>query len=148
MRIPTSPNVIAARVMTGAFVGCAGFPGAAWADVCDKVRPLWTPGAQATAWGEMIALMGTPPSLVLLVLSALAVRFRHEWGALVVVLLWTGWVSLLVFYNSGDDIQVAALQEGCVGSPTLFIAVAAAICIGMILYVAPPFGRDPNSENE
>lgn len=123
-------------------------PGAASAEVCDKVRPLWTPGTEATVWTEMIALMGTPPSLVLLILTAVAVRFRHEWGALVLVLLWTGWISMVVFYGSDGDIQAAAVAEGCIGSPTLFIAAVAAICVGMILYVAPPFGRDPNSEND
>ncbi|WP_299722612.1 hypothetical protein [uncultured Tateyamaria sp.] len=123
-------------------------PGVAWAEVCDKVRPLWTPGTEASAWGEMIALMGTPFSLALLLMSAVAVRFRHEWGALVVVLLWTAWVSIIVFYGAGDEVQVLAAQEGCIGPPTLFIAAAAAICIGMILYVAPPFGRDRHSENE
>lgn len=130
----------------GLILAC--LPGAAWAEVCDKVRPQWTPGTEATAWTELIALMGTPPSLILLVLSALAVRFRHEWGALVVVLLWTGWISLVVFYGTDGDVQEMAVIEGCIGPPTLFIGAVAAICVSMILYVAPPFGRDQNSEND
>ena len=109
----------------------------ALAEVCDKVRPFWTPGAPATAWDEFLGLMGTPPSLVLLVLTALAVRFRHQWGALVVVLLWTGWISLITFFGADNEIQRAAVAEGCVGSPVLFIAVVTAICGGMILYTAP-----------
>ena len=112
-------------------------PTAAWAEVCDKVRPLWAPGSQATGWDELLGLMGTPPSLVLLVLSALAVRFRHQWGALIVVLLWTGWVSLVALVGVDNDVQALAIAEGCVGSPVLFIAVVAAICGGMILYTAP-----------
>lgn len=123
-------------------------PSAAQAEVCDKIRPLWTPGTDATAWGELIALMGTPPSLVLLLLSALALRFRHEWGALIVVVLWTGWASLVVFYGGDADIQAAALQEGCIGSPSLFIAAVAAISVAMIIYVAPPFGRGQNTERD
>lgn len=109
----------------------------AWAGVCDKVRPFWTPGAPATGWDELIGLMGTPPSLILLVLSALAVRFRHQWGALVVVLLWTAWVSVVALVGLDGETQALAIAEGCIGSPVLFIAIVAAICGGMILYTAP-----------
>ena len=123
-------------------------PTSALAEVCDKVRPHWTPGTETTAWGEMIALMGTPPSLVLLLLSALAIRFRHEWGALIVVVLWTGWASLVVFAGADDDIQRMAVQEGCIGSPSLFIAAVAAISVAMIIYVAPPLGRGRNTEKD
>ena len=115
----------------------ATLPSTALAEVCDKVRPFWTPGAQATSWDELIGLMGTPPSLILLVLSALAVRFRHQWGALVVVLLWTAWVSLIALVGVDNETQAMAIAEGCIGSPVLFIAVVAAICGGMILYTAP-----------
>ena len=111
-------------------------PSAAFAEVCDKVRPTWTPGTQATGWSELIALMGTPPSLILLVLSALAIRFRHQWGALVVVVLWAIWVSLVAM-SAPDEIRQMAINEGCIGSPALFIAAVAAICGGMILYTAP-----------
>jgi hypothetical protein len=123
-------------------------PTPALAEVCDKVRPLWTPETEPTVWGEMIALMGTPPSLILILLSALALRFRHEWGALIVVVLWTAWASIVVFVGADDDIQLMALQEGCIGSPSLFIAAVAAISVAMIVYVAPPFGRGQNTEKD
>lgn len=112
-------------------------PTSALAEVCDKVRPFWTPGAQATSLDELIGLMATPPSLVLLVLTALAVRFRHQWGALVVVLAWTAWVSVIAFIGFGGETQALAMSEGCIGSPALFIAFVTAICVGMILYTAP-----------
>lgn len=123
-------------------------PTSVLAEVCDKVRPLWTLGTQQTAWGELVALMGTPPSLVLLLLSALALRFRHEWGALIVVVLWTAWASLVVFADADDDIHLIAVQEGCIGSPSLFIAAVAAISVAMIVYVAPPFGRGQKMEKD
>ena len=104
-----------------------------YAEVCAQMRPNWTPGVPASAWDELIALMSTPPSLVLILASLIAVRFAHQWGALVVVLLWTLWVSLVAM-SSPDAARLAALQEGCIGSPTLFIAAVAAICVGMILY--------------
>ena len=133
---PLRRGLILSMVPTGAF-----------AEVCDKVRPTWTPGTEATAFGELIALMGTPPSLVLLVASALAVRFRHQWGALIVVLLWTAWVSVVTFYGADGEIQKLAVAEGCVGSPTLFIAAVAAICVAMILYTAPLKRASTNGES-
>lgn len=111
-------------------------PNVALAEICEKVRPTWTPGTQATAWGELIALMGTPPSLVLLLLTALAIRFRHQWGALIVTVIWTVWVSLVAM-SGPDETRQAAINEGCIGSPTLFIAAVAAICVAMILYTVP-----------
>lgn len=111
-------------------------PGAAWAEVCDKERPNWVPGTEATAWTEMIGLFSAPPSLVLLVVTALVVRFRSMWGGVLVMVLWTGLVSLLVF-SEPDEVRLQAVKEGCIGSPTLFIAVVAAICVATILYTAP-----------
>jgi hypothetical protein len=103
------------------------------AEVCDKVRPLWEPGTPATAWDELIGLMATPPSLLLLLVSMLALRFRHQWGVLVAVVGWSIWVSLVAL-STPDDIRSAAIAEGCIGSPVLFILVVAAICGGLILF--------------
>ena len=108
-------------------------PAPAMAEVCDKVRPLWSPGSPATGFDELIGLMATPPSLALLVLSAIAVRFRHQWGALAVVVAWSAWVSVVAL-SAPDPIRQAAIAEGCIGSPILFILCVAAICGGMILY--------------
>ena len=51
----------------------ATLPTAAWAKVCDKERPDWN-GTPVTAVGEAIALFSNPVSLVLLMVTALAVR--------------------------------------------------------------------------
>ena len=110
-------------------------PAPALAEVCDKVRPFWTPGRPATAVDELLGLMATPPSLVLLVLTALALRLRHAWGALAVVVLWSTWVSFAVMRTPGPTLG-AARAEGCIGPPTLFIAVVAAICVATILYTS------------
>jgi len=112
-------------------------PTAALAEVCDKVRPLWQPGTPATAWDEMLALMGTPLSLALLLATAVAIRFRSQWGALAVLVLWTFWVSTIAFFGADDEINRQAIAEGCIGSPALFIGVVAAICIAMIIYTTP-----------
>ena len=113
----------------------ATLPTAAGAKVCDKERPDWN-GTPVTAVGEAIALFSNPVSLVLLMVTALAVRFRSQWGALAVCLAWTGWVSLVAFMDTGG-IRSAALAEGCIGSPTLFIVIACTLCVAAVIYTAP-----------
>ncbi|MDU8944421.1 hypothetical protein [Ovoidimarina sediminis] len=107
----------------------------ALAEVCDKVRPLWEPGAPATGWDELLGLMATPPSLALLILSAAAIRFGHQWLVLTAVVGWSIWVSFVAM-SAPDAIRQQAIAEGCIGSPVLFIIVVAAICGGMILYTS------------
>jgi hypothetical protein len=111
-------------------------PAAAQAEVCGQVRPFVGPGETGTAFTEMVSLMGTPPSLILLVLTALTVRFRWQWASLGVVVLWSVWVSLVAM-SAPDAAMLQAIEEGCVGSPTLFIGLVAAICGAMMLYTAP-----------
>lgn len=108
-------------------------PAPAWAEVCDKVRPNWVPGTDPTLLGEAIALLSMPVSLVLLITSALCIRLGRQWATLVVVVLWSFWVY---FVATGDfgGIRQAAIQEGCMGKPTLFIVFVAVICGAMIVY--------------
>jgi hypothetical protein len=109
-------------------------PGAALAQVCSVQAPDWD-GTPVTAVQEAITLGSSPAVLVLLLASALVIRFKHQWGALVVVLLWTALVSFLSMF--APDTRALAMAEGCVGSPALFIGIIAAICVGMIFYTAP-----------
>ena len=115
-------------------------PSAAVAEVCDKLRPGWD-GAPITALQETLSLMATLPSVVLILATLVVLKFRHAWAALGVVVLWTGWVSLISMYDP-DGAQELARREGCVGSPTLFIALVAAICVAMIIYTSPRPARD------
>ncbi len=114
-------------------------PGATRAEVCDKERPAWD-GLPESGIGEAIALFSAAPSLILLLATALVIRFRSSWGALAVAVLWAFLVSLLAFKGPGD-IAMQAIAEGCIGSPTLFIATVTAISVAMILYTAPRSGR-------
>ncbi len=102
------------------------------AEVCDKSRPDWD-GAPVSAFQEAVFLFSTPASLVLILASLLAIRFRHQWGALITVILWTLLVSLIAM-GDPTGLKEFEVAEGCIGSPTLFIAAVAAICVGMILY--------------
>lgn len=113
----------------------ACLPTSALAEVCDKIRPGWD-GAAVTPLGEALFMFQTGPSLLLLVATAIALRFRSAWGGLVVVLLWTLLVSVLAMGDPfGFDGQAQA--EGCIGSPALFIGLVAAICVGTVLYTMP-----------
>ena len=109
--------------------------GPAWAEVCDKERPLWD-GTQATAVSEAIALFGSPLGLVLLLITALVVRFRSVWGGLAATVGWTIFISIVVA-SDPSGVTELAMNEGCIGPPTLFIALSIAICIATILYTSP-----------
>lgn len=117
-------------------------PGTAWAAACDSLRPLWD-GVQASAVDEALHLAATLPSVALVIITALALRFRSQWGGLAAVVGWSLLVSVHVFPINSDPVRESAITEGCIGSPALFIAVVAAICIGTILYTAP-IGRRSN----
>ena len=118
---------------------CVIAPLPALAEVCDKERPNWD-GLPVSGLHEAMTLFSSPAGLVLLAASALALRFRNQWGALIVVLLWTGLISVVTMVDP-NGINTAARAEGCVGSATLFIVAVAAICVGMILYTAPRTSR-------
>ncbi|MEM6409522.1 MAG: hypothetical protein AAF700_14050, partial [Pseudomonadota bacterium] len=111
-------------------------PTAAWSQSCADVRPSWEPGTPVTAWAEAIQLFSAPPALALIIASAIAIRTRSQWGALLTVLLWTGLIALVTF-ASERLYGSLTIAEGCIGSPALFIAAVTAICTAMILYTLP-----------
>ena len=110
-------------------------PGVAWAQDCAVQRPGWD-GAPVNVVQEAVFLASSPAALVLLLGTAIAIRFKSQWGSLAVVLGWTAFVTFLTMLAPAS--RKLAMAEGCVGSPALFIAVIAAICVGMIFYTAPP----------
>lgn len=110
-------------------------PTPAWAEVCAQTRPGWD-GASVGPVREMLFLFSTPLSIALVLASLLVLRFRHQWGALVLVVFWTLMVTMVSMADP-TGVRHLAIAEGCVGSATLFIAAVAAICVGMILYTVP-----------
>ena len=85
--------------------------------------------------GEALALFASPFSLILLIATVICVRFRHQWGSVAVVVLWTALVSLIALSDAGG--RADGMAEGCIGSPTLFIAIVAIMSVALILYTAP-----------
>lgn len=134
-------RIVRTTRVLGAVWLLAGLPGAAFAQSCADQRPGWTPGTEVSALAEAIALFSSPVALILLIATVLCFRFRHQWGALVVVVCWTGVVSLIAFTGAGG--RAAGMAEGCIGSPTLFIAIVAALSVGLILYTAPRPDKGP-----
>ncbi|MDZ7709438.1 MAG: hypothetical protein U5K36_04635 [Roseovarius sp.] len=115
-------------------------PAPALADACATLRPGWPAGTQATEWTEALYHFSSVPALILLIATALTIRFRSQWGGLAVTVFWSAFVALIVWGRFGDDpagLRKSAIEEGCLGSPTLFIAAVTAICIATILYTAP-----------
>jgi hypothetical protein len=104
---------------------------------CASFRPDWS-GDEVSALSEALLLFQTPAALVLLLASALVLRFRSAWGALAVFVGWSLLVSAFTFFDPTGGTRTAAMAEGCVGSPTLFIAIALGISVGLILYTGQP----------
>ncbi|WP_415921957.1 hypothetical protein [Tateyamaria sp. SN6-1] len=123
---------------------CALTPGAAWAQACATARPGWD-GAPANALTEAVALFTSPAGIFLLVLSVVALRFRHQWVGLAAVLLWTVFITAVTMADPTGQ-RADAVIEGCVGAPTLFIVVVAAICVGIVLWTKPRTQNDPPPE--
>ncbi|MEM8653388.1 MAG: hypothetical protein AAGF36_01480 [Pseudomonadota bacterium] len=115
-------------------------PSPAFAQSCADQRPNWTPGTDVSALSEAVALFSSPVSLILLLATALCFRSRHQWGSVVVVVLWTTLVSLIVFADAGG--RAAGIAEGCIGSPGLYVVAVAALCVGLIFYTAPKPRKD------
>ncbi|EBA13206.1 hypothetical protein RCCS2_04954 [Roseobacter sp. CCS2] len=110
------------------------------------MRPNWD-GAPVTAFGEFLYLLQTPVVLLLIIATALAVRFRSEWGGLVVVVGWSLSTFLVTGWGADGDLQALAMTEGCVGNSTMFIIAAALVCVGVVLYTAP-LKRDKKSGDQ
>ncbi len=118
-------------------------PNVAWAQSCADQRPNWVPGTDATVLTEAIALLSSPFSLILVIATVLCFRFKSQWGSVLVVVLWTALISLITFGDAGG--RAAGMSEGCIGSPSLFIAIIAVISVGLILYTAPRADKDGTS---
>ena len=120
------------RVTAALSAPMALLPASAFAEVCDKVRPLWSLGdGPATAWDEFIGLSTLPVSLTLFTLAAISLAVRRRLLFAAAAVLWAGSALVAAANYHGlilDDVRYYAIKEGCIGPPDLFIALAIAIC--------------------
>jgi hypothetical protein len=93
----------------------------AFAEVCDKTRPGWTPAdGPVSALGELLVFATTPAALLVLVAVAAGWYLRQQ------LLLSAVMLASLVFiipqkWPVNPDLLLAARSEGCIGPPTLVI---------------------------
>ena len=99
------------------------------------MRPNWD-GSPVSAWSEMIALSSSLPAIILFVASAFVIRFRHQLGALITVVLWTLLATFLTMLDP-TGLREPAIAEGCVGSPTIFLTVIGILSVIMIVVTNP-----------
>ncbi|MCO4776996.1 MULTISPECIES: hypothetical protein [Lentibacter] len=104
----------------------------ALAEVCYKERPDWD-GIPVTLESEALALFLSPAGLFLLGALAVAVLFRHAMGTAIVALLWSFFISFIVWPDP-TGLRGARISEGCEAQPTLFIVASAALCLAAVLY--------------
>ena len=104
----------------------------ALAEVCVKQRPDWD-GVPATIQSEALVLFLSPIGLFLLGALAVAVLFRHAMGTALVALLWSFFISFIIWPDP-TGLRSARISEGCEAQPTLFIVVSAALCLAAVLY--------------
>ena len=112
------------------------------AEACAQFRPDWD-GGPVSMWSEAVSLLGSPVSLILLLATALVIRFKSSWGALVVCVSWSLLVSAFTFFDPTGGLRTAATAEGCIGPPTIFVAVAAALSVISILMTGTPKSDPP-----
>ncbi len=119
-------------------------PSAALAEACATLRPGWD-GTQATALDEALTLLLSPLGLLLLAISVLAARFPSKWLSVLAVMGWTGFISLSTMLDP-LGLRLDAINEGCVGSPSLFILIATGISVAVILYTTSQNRSSRNGE--
>ncbi|WP_298858434.1 hypothetical protein [uncultured Sulfitobacter sp.] len=103
------------------------FPTAAFAEVCDKERPLWT-GTPTTAWSEAIILLTYPSQIVLLTATMFAMWYGWRIACFIFALIWVAFIPIMLTRDL-DDMTWEASQEGCISSPILFMGLCGAISV-------------------
>ncbi|MEP2891528.1 hypothetical protein [Tateyamaria sp.] len=104
----------------------ACLPGAASAEVCDKVRPYWD-GSHINMFEEVIGQLTNPFAALIVVLSILFVLQRK----LIFLLFGTLLICVYALFFTDplflDDVNWAAKQEGCIGNQEVWWATLAGI---------------------
>lgn len=106
-------------------------PQAAWAEVCDKIRPDWNPDqGPVTGGAETLYILTSPMGVGLILLMALAMVFPRRWLALLAALP-TLAVAGVLFIGRQADMATTAMATGCIGSalPAVVLLVLASAMV-------------------
>lgn len=107
------------------FAACLLLPTSAWAEVCDKERPLWD-GRPTTGWSEAIILLTSPSQIILLAATILAIWYGWWIACFILAPIWVAFIPMMLTRDL-DDMIWEASREGCIGSPILFMGLCGAI---------------------
>ena len=99
-----------------------------FAEVCDKERPDWSPlDSPQTAISELVMFLTGPIGIFISLMTIANLCLNTRWFSIFMLGL-----SLLLTFSimveSSNHITLAAIREGCMASPVLFILFLIAIC--------------------
>ena len=106
------------RLVFGAFLGLLAGP--AFAEVCDKVRPKWSPSSgPVNQLQELYFFFSDPLGIILIALSLLALFIKRTWLSIFVSMVLVVTAGLLIenWYWPEDGVTHGAYLEGCTANP-------------------------------
>ncbi|OED50391.1 hypothetical protein [Leisingera sp. S232] len=118
------------RVTAGLTALLLTLPAAAFATTCFD-----TGEARESAWDVFLRLSSKPVALALFALAGFALYSRKRGLFAIAGLLWAALACVIAVDNHEvffDDKKAMGIIQDCTASPHLFIALAIAICAGMI----------------
>ena len=111
------------------------------AEVCDKVRPAWTPQDGPVSQFENLALfLFEPIGLIAIGLTLGALLIRSAWfSAVAIVILMLMGALTVSTWSEGDDVISFAISEGCITAPylTTILLIAMAASIVTLTWIKP-----------
>lgn len=103
------------------------------AEVCDKVRPAWTPqDGPVGQFEDLVWFLSEPVGLLAMGLTAGALLLGSAWVSAITIVILMPMAALYLFtWLKPDDIISFAIDEGCMTAPVFptiaLIAMAASI---------------------
>lgn len=103
----------------------------AFAEVCDKERPAWSPqNGPINQFDDLVLFFIEPVGLTVLMLSAVAILLRRTWFAVLTIIVVLVVIALKVStWLEGDAITTFAYSEGCLVPPVMTSIALALIVI-------------------
>ena len=111
------------------------------AEVCDKVRPAWTPQDGPVGQLDDLALfLFEPIGLIAIGLAVGALLLRSAWFSAVAIVILMLMAALNVStWREADDVTRFAISEGCMTAPylTTIVMIAMAASIVTLTWIKP-----------